>query len=256
MNGLELWEKVEKTDPKHTKAYSGRGGFKGTAIKPIYLIKKATELWGPIGGRWGARVVEEKIHEGCPMLAPTGVVGYEKLHSVLIELRYPITESDTEGLAVVQAYGHTLMVGTNKNGPFTDDEAPKKSFTDAIGKALHYLGFSADVYFGEFDGSKYADQQPASKAPEVLEEDLEKKLTDSIKQAVDGKEIEDRIAALAVADTKKGMDILKEIEKMPHAAPREKRKALLREKVKNLGWNVDKVNDEVIFSAPDPLNAA
>lgn len=253
MNGLELWNKVEKTDPQHTKPYKGKGGFSGTAIKPIYLIKKATELWGPIGARWGAKVVEEKVHDGAPIIFNNAVVGVEKLHSVLIELRYPANEYE----GTIQSFGHTLLCGSNKNGFFTDDEAPKKSFTDAIGKALHYLGFSADVYFGQFDGNKYADQKPDGKPPaEPLEENIEQKLTDSIQQAKEAKEIEDAIEALTADDYKKGEGILKKIEAMTQAAPREKRKALLRDKVSKFGWGVERVNGAVVFSAADPLNAS
>ena len=44
MNGLELWEKVEKTNPKHTRRRTlDEEGLRGTAIKPIYL-KEITEL--------------------------------------------------------------------------------------------------------------------------------------------------------------------------------------------------------------------
>src|SRR5690554_2076086 len=35
-NNLDLWNRLGKTDPAHTKKFSRAGGFKGTAIKPIY----------------------------------------------------------------------------------------------------------------------------------------------------------------------------------------------------------------------------
>lgn len=249
MNGLELWEKVEKTDPSQTKQYQGKGGFKGTAIKPIYLIKKATELWGPMGGRWGVKTVKEDIYDGAPLLASSGlVIGYEKLHSVRILLWYPLGESQ----GAVESYGHTLMVGSNKYGPFTDDEAPKKSFTDAIGKALHYLGFSADIYFGSFDGSKYdADQKPESAASsKEVPSDLKEKLTKSIQNATQAKAIEEKIAALTPSDTQAAAEILGEIKAMEEPAARERRKKLLSDKVKELGWVVSNANGVISFSGP------
>lgn len=256
MNGLELWNKVETTDPKYTKPYTGKGGFKGTAIKPIYLIKKATELWGPMGDKWGAKLVSEDVESGAPLIVNGLCVANEKIHYCTVEVWYPGSDGKS---ATVQGVGGTILCGSNSKGFFTDDEAPKKSFTDGIGNALYRLGFSADIYEGTFDGSKYVEEthKPSGKPPvEPLEENLEQKLTDSIRQAKEGKEIEDRIAALKVEDLQKGMDLLKEIEAMTQTAPREKRKALLREKVKVLGWRVDKVNGVVVFSAPDPLNAA
>lgn len=244
MNGLELWEKVEKTDPAHTKEYQGKGGFKGTAIKPIYLIKKATELWGPMGHKWGAKVLSEVVHDGAPMMLNGQVCGIEKLHSVRIVLWY----TTDEGVAQVESYGHTLMVGSNRNGFFTDDEAPKKSFTDAIGKALHYLGFSADIYFGEFDGSKY-DKQKQEEKP--VPEDLKEKLTKSIANATEGKAIEDKIASLTEKDTNGAMEALKQIMALPDGAAKEKRKKLLSDKVKALGWAVAKdASGAVTISAP------
>jgi hypothetical protein len=56
----------------------------------------------------------------------------------------------------------------SKNG-HVDDEAPKKSLTDAVGKCLSLLGFAADVHMGLWDGDKYtaeaAKQKPETKAP-------------------------------------------------------------------------------------------
>ena len=206
-----------------------------------------------MGDRWGAKLVSESIESGAPLMLGNLNVGNEKIHYCLVEVWYPGSDGKP---ATVQGVGGTTLCGSNSKGFFTDDEAPKKSFTDGLGNALYRLGFSADIYEGTFDGSKYAEDHPKTdgKPPvEPLEENLEQKLTDSIKQAKEGKEIEDRISALAVSDTQKGMDILKEIEAMAQTAPREKRKALLREKVKVLGWGVDKVNGVVVFSAPDPL---
>ena len=41
----------------------------------------------------------------------------------------------------VTHFGQTTFVGANKHGLFTDEEAPKKSLTDATNKALSMLGF-------------------------------------------------------------------------------------------------------------------
>lgn len=138
METLKLWEAVSKTDPKYTKQFSRSGGFSGTAINATYLIRKATEQWGPVGAKWGWKVLDEKYVPGAD-----GTV----VHVLRVELRHP------DG--AFESYGQTTFVGKNKNGAFTDEEAPKKSLTDAITKALAMLGFSADVHMGLYDDNKY-----------------------------------------------------------------------------------------------------
>jgi hypothetical protein len=148
IDGLSLWRSVERTDPRATKNFSRGGGFKGTAISPMWLIRQATELWGPIGNEWGVRIVTEKIVPGAPLVTEAGaVLGTEAIHQVQIELFYPG--------GTVPAFGQTQFVGKNKYGFFTDEEAPKKSLTDALTKALSWLGFAADVHMGLFDDVKY-----------------------------------------------------------------------------------------------------
>jgi hypothetical protein len=52
-------------------------------------------------------------------------------------------------------FGQTTFVGSNKYGPFTDEEAPKKSLTDATTKALSMLGFGGDIFTGLYDDEDY-----------------------------------------------------------------------------------------------------
>lgn len=149
---LELWNSVQTTDPKYTKSFSRAGGFSGTAINATYQIKRATEKWGPIGGKWGYKVLDSEFVPGHQ-----GTV----VHVLRVEFRHP------EG--VFEAFGQTTFCGTNKNGPYTDEEAPKKSLTDAITKALAMLGFSADVHLGMYDDNKYVnDLKNAKESSKVL----------------------------------------------------------------------------------------
>jgi hypothetical protein len=143
-DNLKLWQAVEKTDPKYTKAFSRAGGFSGTAINATYLIRKATEQWGPMGGNWAALVEDEKYVPGAEDTV---------IHVLRIRFRHPGGE--------FHSYGQTTFVGKNKNGTFTDEEAPKKSLTDAITKALAMLGFSADVFLGLYDDNKYVNDRKA-----------------------------------------------------------------------------------------------
>ena len=53
-DNLRIWNVLSKTDPKHTKQFKRAGGFSGTAMKPIWVIKQMTELFPGLPGRAGA----------------------------------------------------------------------------------------------------------------------------------------------------------------------------------------------------------
>jgi hypothetical protein len=152
VENLALWESVQATDPRYTKKFTRGGGFSGTAINATYLAKKATETFGPIGTGWGVLVEDEQYAEGAPIVDDKhGLVGTEIIHVLRIMLWYELNGIRGE----VRHYGQTVFVGKNKHGVFTDEEAPKKSLTDAMSKALSLLGFASDVHLGLYDDNKY-----------------------------------------------------------------------------------------------------
>lgn len=147
---LKIWQSVKKTDPSATKDNS-TGGRKSTSINGYWMIEKATELWGPVGSAWGYEIAEEHFQQGGPIInRETGeVICNQVMHTIRIELWYP-------GCAKpVTQFGHTPYIYQSKYGATTDMEAPKKSLMDAIKKSLSMLGFSADVFQGEFDNQEY-----------------------------------------------------------------------------------------------------
>lgn len=154
-----IWDQVDVTDPSATKNFTGMGGFKGTAIKPTYLMHKATEVFGPCGEGWGWVVLEERFDEGGPLQAPTKEWPdapriNAKLHTLKIELWYLGKDGQK---CTIQHYGHTPFVYFQQGKVMTDWEAAKKSLTDAIGKCLQPLGFAADIHMGLFDDADYVD---------------------------------------------------------------------------------------------------
>ena len=48
----DLWDKVEKTNPKYTKKANVKGN-QITSIAPQFQIKNATEHFGVYGEKWG-----------------------------------------------------------------------------------------------------------------------------------------------------------------------------------------------------------
>lgn len=171
MSNMSIWNKVQKTDPNHTKAFTNNGG--GTAINGTSMEMKATELFGPKGIGWGVKVIEERFDKGAPVMQkgkdaagnevkqviPDGNGGVicEINHTVRIILWFIQDGQKGE----IESYGCTPYVTTNKYGLNTDGEAPKKSLTDAMKKALSGLGFSADIFLGLYDIAAYVNETAA-----------------------------------------------------------------------------------------------
>lgn len=153
-SNLSVWDAVQATDPKYTKGFSRGGGFKGTATNATYLAKKATEQFGPCGIGWGVIVLDEQLITGAPHLIDGQTVASDIIHKLHVKFWYVIGGVRGE----IEQFGQTQMVGKNKNGFFTDEEAPKKSMTDAMSKCLSLLGFSADIHLGLYDDNKYVSQ--------------------------------------------------------------------------------------------------
>jgi len=135
----KLWDMLGRTDPTHTKQFTRGGGFKGTAIKPMWSYRRMTEEFGPCGTGWGIGAPEFSIQD-C---------GEERLVFCTVSVWYEKHEQTLIGV------GGDKVVGKNKYGVSTDDEAYKKAFTDAVTNALKLLGVGADVHMGLFDDNKY-----------------------------------------------------------------------------------------------------
>jgi hypothetical protein len=138
---MKLWGSVEKTPVAHTKAITGKP-YKGTSPKPHYLVMKATETFGPCGIGWGF-TFSERVEAGP---------GEDRLHIAHVKVWYKWNGERGE----VEHIGQTMLSGVRSNGnPYTDEDAPKKSVTDGLIKALSMLGFAGDIFMGRYDDSKY-----------------------------------------------------------------------------------------------------
>lgn len=162
---LAIWLRNEPTDTAATKSFSRTGGFKGTATNATYIVKRLTAEFGPVGHGWGVDVVAEDMFEGAPVRTDDGtLLGHEKVHR--LRVRFWWLDAKTGKTCGFDQMGQTTFVGRNRNGWFTDEEAPKKSLTDALTKAASWLGFAADIHLGLWDDSKYvAERRQAEDAP-------------------------------------------------------------------------------------------
>ncbi|AVD86236.1 Rad52/Rad22 family DNA repair protein [Pseudomonas sp. SWI44] len=166
---MRIWEQVQTTDTRYTKN-AEVGGQKITSLNGTAMVMKATEVFGPVGIGWGWKVLEERFDDGHEVFSGEGdkriCLGREIGHTVKIQLWFMQDGQRGE----VEQYGCTRYQYKTKYGMTTDGEAPKKSLTDAIKKALSMLGFSADVFLGMFDDVNYVQQLQAEQAIEQAED--------------------------------------------------------------------------------------
>lgn len=166
-HGLALWEAVQTTDPAYTRRFTRASGFEGTAINPSYLVRKATEQFGPIGLEWGVEVVKEEYRDGHIIGFPPdgGVPVRVIVHIMQVEVWY--MRDGRRGS--VKQFGQTTFVGKTNDGTiYTNEEAPKMSQTDGMCKCLSLLGFGADVHLGLYDDIKYVADLEAAFAQGLL----------------------------------------------------------------------------------------
>ena len=141
-DNLELWNKVQETDPNYTKKVSFGGNF--TSINATYQIKNATEAFGMYGDTWGIESIEYDYID---------VDLSQKMVLARAVFKYPVDgEKKTFPISstiFIQEYSKkwkSLQV---------DDEWAKKIETDITTKALSKLGFNADIFMGMYDDNKY-----------------------------------------------------------------------------------------------------
>jgi hypothetical protein len=138
MSNLETWERFADIDPKFTKPITGKQ-YKGTSPNPQYVIRCLTELFGPVGDGFGWEVLREDFTP----------IGEEILHWCRIRFWHGKRENCFE------SYGQTKALMKTKNGMMMDEDAPKKSLTDAIVKAASHVGIAANIFLGRWDDQKY-----------------------------------------------------------------------------------------------------
>lgn len=150
---LAIWSSLEKTDPKFVKPITGKQ-YRGSSPNPTWVAKRLTEVFGPNGHGWRIEILDERLIEGAPVGEPQAP---EVVHQVVIRLHTKIGDewgwSDHTGQTTMRAW---RMPKYDKPGRWDlDEDAPKKSVTDAMTKAASLLGVAGDIFLGRWDDSKY-----------------------------------------------------------------------------------------------------
>ncbi len=142
---MQFWESVKKTDPKRVKPITGKQ-YQGNSPQPYYLVERMTESFGMCGIGWGLNIINERMER----LSDSDV-----LHVAVIELWY--VHGDKKG-SITQIGQTKAAYQTKDNRLMIDEDAPKKSVTDAMTKCMSYLGFAGDIFSGQWDDSKYVNE--------------------------------------------------------------------------------------------------
>lgn len=169
-DNLRHWKRFDDIDPSFTKPITGKP-YKGTSPNPQYVIKCLTEIFGPVGEGFGWDVVAEDF---TPM-------GDELLHWCRIKFWH------TDRANTFDIYGQTKAVMKTRNGFMSDEDAPKKSLTDAIVKASSHVGVAANIFLGRWDDQKYVAEVDAKyrdeESPQFDSAGALERIKNSVKEA-------------------------------------------------------------------------
>lgn len=152
---LELWHKVEKTNPKYTKN-AKVGGMNITSISPQFQIMNATEQFGSYGEKWGFKHIQfDYSITNTPVTLTVKdwtTKKEENINSILGLVGFKATFFFPNGEFEIT---NSIKIFTDNKHSKIDDNYAKKLETDALTKALSKLGFNADIFLGKFDDQRY-----------------------------------------------------------------------------------------------------
>jgi len=143
---LELWNKFSRP-PKTALKQIQAGRLRGKSdINPQFRYQVMTEVFGVCGVGWKYTIDRLWLEpgNGVEVFAFAQVSLYVKLN-------------DVWSYAIPGVGGRKLVV-QESNGIHNDDEAYKGAITDALSVAMKMIGVAAEIYLGNWDGSKYRDQ--------------------------------------------------------------------------------------------------
>ena len=155
---LNLWNKVEKTNPKYTKK-AKVGGNNITAISPQFQVMNATEQFGSYGKGWGFRNIElDYSITNIPIklsVLDWNTKQTTEVDSILGLVGFKATFFYPEGEFEIT---NSIKIFTDNKHSKIDDNYAKKLETDALTKSLSKLGFNADIFLGKFDDVRYVEE--------------------------------------------------------------------------------------------------
>ncbi len=157
---LAIWDHVARPPASALKTIRG-GRLKGmTDVNPQWRYRAMTDVFGPCGIGWRYDIVR--------IWTEPGVDGQIMLFAHISLNARDLETGDWS--APIPGVGGSVLVSKEASGLHGNDEAVKMAVTDALSVAMKMLGVAADIYAGRWDGTKYADDNPASVAPPEVDD--------------------------------------------------------------------------------------
>lgn len=164
---LDIYEKLRAV-PNEAKKAIGGGRLKGmTDINPMWRIKSLTEQFGPCGIGWHYEIKDRWL-ETC-------MAKDEITANVNINLYVKV---DGEWSKPIPGIGGSMLVASERNGLYVNDECYKMALTDALSVACKALGMGADVYW-QSDNTKYNDSKRDNYISKLSIDDKRNKVAES-----------------------------------------------------------------------------
>lgn len=145
------------------------GDLKGkTDINPQWRYEAMDQVFGPCGDGWKYEIVK--------------LWDYPTVDGTVLcfaQVNVYVKKGDGWGDAIPGIGGNTLvdMVKANKDSDQKrakpNDEGYKMAITDALSTALKLLGVAADIYRGNWDGTKYREDAPSKPAQKPIDTNAE-----------------------------------------------------------------------------------
>jgi hypothetical protein len=194
------------------------GDLKGkTDINPQWRYEVMDQVFGPCGDGWKYEIVK--------------LWDYPTVDGTVLcfaQVNVYVKKGDGWGDAIPGIGGNTLvdMVKAYKDSDpkraKPNDEGYKMAITDALSTALKLLGVAADIYRGNWDGTKYLNEQPKKQEPENPSEyiTIKESLIDYINAGMfdHPDNVNAVIAKKDIAGMKKALAVAKEKEKKAQEA--------------------------------------
>lgn len=163
-DNLKVWRQLDRPPLSALKKIGG-GRLSGkTDISPQWRYQAMTETFGMCGVGWKYVVKRLWTEPGD---------GGETF--AFSEVNVFVRDANSrEWSEAIPGIGGSMLIQKEKSGLYNNDEAFKMATTDALGTALKMLGVAADIYLGNFDGTKYKDrpQEKPQANPKVREDAL------------------------------------------------------------------------------------
>lgn len=142
-NNLKIWNDI-KRPPSSVLKKIDFGYLKGKSdINPQWRLMAMTQAFGMVGHGWTYRIVRTWSETGGDgqVMAFSEVAVKTKLNGEWGEEFF--------------GTGGSTIVELSKGNLKSNDEGYKMATTDALSVAFKAVGVAADIYLGNYDGSKY-----------------------------------------------------------------------------------------------------